>query len=88
MFLYFSEIIFFKLKQTLLYAKFTMQKINYVLFFTLKNAKKKYYASTMHYLSELDTYGLYKKHELKLTSKQNLKTSKKSRLGPQLGCRQ
>ena len=40
MFLYFSEIIFFKLKQTLLYAKITMQKINYVLFFTLKNTQK------------------------------------------------
>ena len=65
MFLYFSEIIFFKLKQTLLYAKITMQKINYVLFFTLKNAQKKYYASTMHCLSKLDTYELYKNYKLK-----------------------
>ena len=42
-----------------------MQKINYVLFFTLKNAQKKYYASTMHFLSKLDTYGLYKNYKLK-----------------------
>ena len=40
MFLYFSEIIFFKLKSNTTYAKITMQKINYVLFFTLKNAQK------------------------------------------------
>ena len=42
-----------------------MQKINYVLFFILKNAQKKYYASTMHCLSKLDTYRLYKNYKLK-----------------------
>ena len=79
MFLYFSEIIFFKLKQTLLYAKITMQKINYVLFSTLKNAKKNYYASTMHCLSKLDTYGLYKK----LQTEVNRQTRPKDQQGKQ-----
>ena len=61
-----------------------MQKVNYVLFFTLKNCSKELLCSyNALCLSELEISKLYKNHKLKQTGRQDPKTSKKSRLGTQ-----